>query len=111
MGTWWRLIARIGLKPQLEGLVRLLEVSGHLTVVVKVDEKPLAFADAIPQLPSFCGALSGQHGRSNIAVCEPQIRVRHRELGIDFDSTTEERYSRDVPGRCVHLHSGAVSLQ
>ena len=59
LGTWRPFIAWIGLKPQLEGLVRFLQVSGHLPVVVKVDEESLPLAHAIPQLPSFCGALSG----------------------------------------------------
>ena len=42
---------------------------------------------------------------------EPQIGVRHREFGIDFDSAPEEGYSRATPGGYVHLHRRAVRLQ
>src|SRR5260221_3764426 len=98
MRTWWFLAVRIGLKPQLEGLVRLFQISRHLPVVEKVDKKLLPVADSIPQLPGFCGALSRQHGLSNNAVVEPQIRVRHREFGIYFDSTAVKRDACGIPG-------------
>ena len=38
--------------------------------------------------------LSADSTDSPLAVAEPQIRVGHRELGIDFDSTAEKRYAR-----------------
>ena len=49
--------ARIGLKPQLEGLVRLFQISRHMPVVGKVDEELFPIADTIPQLPGSCRAL------------------------------------------------------
>ena len=42
LGLWVPIAAGIGLKPQLEGLVRLLQISRHLPVVVEVDEKSFA---------------------------------------------------------------------
>ena len=53
--------AGIRLKPQLEGLVGLFQVSRHLTVVGKVDEEPFAIAHAVPEEPGFHGALGRQH--------------------------------------------------
>jgi hypothetical protein len=80
--------------PQLEGLVRFFQISHYLPVVQEVDEKPLRVACSIPQLPGLCGVLSRQHGLSNFAVVEPQIRPGHCELGIDFDSALKKRRAR-----------------
>ncbi len=57
VGTRWVVPPRIGLKPRLEGLVRLFQVSRDRPVVGKVDEKSLAIADTTTQLPGRCRAL------------------------------------------------------
>src|SRR2546425_9368724 len=94
----WLLPARISLKPRLEGLVRLVQVSRHLPVVGKVDKKLLPVARSIPQLPGFCSALGRQHGLSNSAVQEPQKGVCHGKFRINFDCAPDEGYSRGTPG-------------
>ena len=90
------LSARIRLKPQLEGLVRLFQIARDLPIVGEVDEEPFPIADAIPQLPGLRRALGGQHRLSSSAVRQSQSRVRHGEFGIDLDRALKERYDRGI---------------
>src|ERR1017187_8219216 len=60
------------------------KISRHLAFVDEVDKKLLPVADSIPQLPGFRGALSRRHRLPNNAIGQAQIRICHRELGIDF---------------------------
>jgi hypothetical protein len=104
----WRRAARIGPKPRLEGQVRLFQISRHMPVVGKVDEKPLAVADSFPQFPGLCGALRRQDRLSHRAVDEPQIRVGHCELRIDFDGTPVKGNARRIGIGQGHLQGCAV---
>src|SRR5271169_1247287 len=63
---------RISLRPQLKGLLRLLQISRHLLVISSGDKKLLAVAGAIPQLIGLGGALRGETRFSQIAVSAPQ---------------------------------------
>src|SRR4029079_7706096 len=110
VGTRWVVPPRIGLKPRLEGLVRLFQVSCDLPVVGELDKKLFAVAGSFPELPGSCGALSRQHGLTKTAIAKPQIRVRDRELGIDFYSTAVKRHASVTPGGGC-LYSGAVGLE
>src|SRR5271170_6427286 len=93
------LTARIRLIPGLKRLVGLFEISRHLALEYEVDKKLLPVADSIPQLPGFGGAFSRQHRLPNITISQAQIRICHRELGIDFDGTAEKRDGGGAPGR------------
>src|SRR5262245_56671885 len=76
-----------------------------------VDIKLLPVADSITQLPRLRRALSRQLGFSGRAIRQPQMGIRHRELGIDLDSTAEERYARSRAGRHDHFHSGGIRFR
>jgi hypothetical protein len=79
-GTWG-LPARIRRSQDSRVWYAFLQVSRHLPVVGKVDEKLLSIADTIPQFQAFGRALRRRHGLSMGAVPEPQIGVGHREFG------------------------------
>src|SRR6476661_9500498 len=49
VGTRWVVPPRIGLKPRLEGLVGLFQVSCDLPVVGKIDKKLLPVAGSFPE--------------------------------------------------------------
>src|SRR5262249_1934143 len=74
----------IGLNPQLERLVRLFQIAGHVSVIHEVDVKSLSIADAIAQQPRFRNVLGG-YRRVADAMVEPQMRISHGKVGIDLD--------------------------
>ena len=84
------MIARIGLRPQLTGLLRLFHVSGHLHIVGSSDKEFLPVTGAIPQLIGLAVALRREGRLSHIAVHEPQRRIRHREFGVDLNGALEK---------------------
>ena len=79
------MLTRISLPPQFQGLLRLSQVSRHLSIVISRDKELLPITGAIPQLISLGGALRGQDRLPNIAVQEPQVRMSQREFGIDLN--------------------------
>src|SRR5215813_6257756 len=89
---------RIGLKPRLKGLVRLLQISRHLPVVDPVDKEPLAFSNSTAESPGLRSDLRGQRRLAHYAVGSPQTRLSHREVRVNFDRSKEQ-------GNC-HLRSG-----
>ena len=86
--------ARISLRPQLTGLLRLFQVSRHLQIVGRGDKELLRVTGAIPQLIGFARALRGEGRLSNIAVHAPQIRIGHREFGVDLNGALEKGQQR-----------------
>jgi hypothetical protein len=81
------------LRPQRQGLSRFFQVSSHLHEVGGVDKKLLPVGGVIPQLIGSAGALSGEVRLSHIAVQTPQIRICHRELGVDLGGPFEKGQS------------------
>jgi hypothetical protein len=82
--------------PELKRLSCALEVPCDLSVVHRRDEEPLPFAGAIPQLVRLARALDRADRLSDIAVLETERRIRHRELRIELDCVSQERYSGGV---------------
>jgi len=85
-------LTRIRLRPGLTGLLRLFQVSRDLHLVGSRDKEFLSITGAIPQLIRLADARRREGGLSNRAIRKPQIRVCHRELGVDFKGALKKRH-------------------
>ena len=105
------LVARIGSRPQLTGLVPFFQVSCHHAVVRKVDKKPLLVTGAIPQLIGFDDALFRQIRLSSLAIPPAQPCVSRCEFGVDLSSSFEEGQSGGRTSRVENLPPHAIGFQ
>ena len=68
-------IARVGLRPRLQGPLLPFQIAGDVAVVQRVDEEALDVAGPIAQLVGLECALSRQRRLSQDAVAEPDLRM------------------------------------
>src|SRR6516162_5949004 len=104
-------VARISLRPQLAGLLRLLHVSCHLQIIRSTDEELLPITDPFPQLISLTSALRRQVGLSDVIVHASQGRIGQGKLGVDLNGVLEQRYNSGGTRWGLNPPGGTVGFQ
>ena len=77
----------IGINPLLIDFNRLICVTQQLIVIVRSNVKPLALAGAVFEIESFPQILIAERALCEVGINDPQGRIGHGEVGIEFDGT------------------------